>query len=128
MEHRAPDRAHGAVLRGAGDHDGVARGAFLGARPADGDVLLVAPLAVPAFVNRFAWVSLAPWMQGFGGALLIVTLSYFPLVYLPVAAAFRGLDPAFEETARALGLGPWRTLPGGDAAAAPGPARRRHYS
>ena len=29
--------------------------------------------------------------------MLIVTLSYFPLVYLPVAAALRGLDPALEE-------------------------------
>ena len=28
-----------------------------------------------------------------------MTLSYYPLVYLPVAAALRGLDPALEETA-----------------------------
>ena len=39
---------------------------------------------------------------------LIVTLSYFPLVYLPVAATLRGLDPALEETAYSLGLGRWR--------------------
>src|SRR5262249_42235159 len=31
-------------------------------------------------------------------------------VYLPVAAAFRALDPRFEEAARALGHGPWRTF------------------
>jgi len=70
--------------------------------------LLVAPLAVPAFVNSFGWVSLTPRVEGYGGALLIVTLSYYPFVYLPVSAVLRGLDPALEETAQALGLGPWR--------------------
>jgi len=74
------------------------------------NILLVAPLAVPAFVNSYAWVSLAPSMQHLGGAWLIVTLSYFPLVYLPVAAMLRGLDPALEETAYALGLGQWATF------------------
>ncbi|WP_241175867.1 iron ABC transporter permease [Modestobacter sp. KNN46-3] len=68
-------------------------------------VLLVAPLAVPAFVNSYVWISLLPWLDTYAGALLVVTLSYFPFVYLPVAAAFRGLDPALEETARGLGLG-----------------------
>lgn len=71
------------------------------------NVALVAPLAVPAFVNSYAWVSIAPSMQGLGGAWLIVTLSYYPLVYLPVAAGLRGLDPALEETARSLGVGGW---------------------
>jgi iron(III) transport system permease protein len=74
------------------------------------NVLLTAPLAVPAFVNSFGWVSLTSRVEGYGGALLIVTLSYFPLVYLPVAAALRGLDPALEETAQSLGHGPWRTF------------------
>ena len=71
-------------------------------------VLLVAPLAVPAFVNSYGWVSLTPRVEGFAGALLIVTLSYFPLVYLPVGAVLRGLDPALEETAQSLGLDRWR--------------------
>ena len=69
-------------------------------------VLMVAPLAIPAFVNSYAWVSLVPGMQGFGGALVIVTLSYFPLVYLPTVAALRRLDPAVEESARSLGVAP----------------------
>ena len=55
-------------------------------------------------------MSLTSRVEGFGGALLIVTLSYYPLVYLPVAAALRGLDPALEETALSLGHGPWRTF------------------
>ena len=70
-------------------------------------VLLVAPLAVPAFVNSYAWISLLPGFDTYAGALLVVTLSYFPFVYLPVAATFRGLDPALEETARGLGLSSW---------------------
>jgi iron(III) transport system permease protein len=70
-------------------------------------VLLVAPLAVPAFVNSYAWISLLPGLDTYAGALLVVTLSYFPFVYLPVAATLRGLDPALEETARGLGLSSW---------------------
>jgi len=69
-------------------------------------VVMVAPLAVPAFVNAYAWSSLLPAADGFGGALIVVTLSYFPLVYLPVAATLRGLDPALAESAAALGLNP----------------------
>lgn len=72
--------------------------------------LMAAPLAVPAFVNSYGWVSITSAVEGFGGALLITTMSYFPLVYLPVAAVLRGIDPAFEETSRALGNGPWRTF------------------
>ncbi|NJC65479.1 iron ABC transporter permease [Planosporangium flavigriseum] len=74
------------------------------------NALLAAPLAVPAFVTSFGWVSLTPAVEGYWGALLIVTISYYPLVYLPTAAALRGLDPALEESARALGHGPWRTF------------------
>ena len=74
-------------------------------------MLLVAPLAVPAFVNSYGWVSLdARRRRATPARSLIVTLSYFPLVYLPVAAALRGLDPGLEETAHSLGLGPWRTF------------------
>lgn len=65
--------------------------------------MLVAPLAVPAFVNGYAWVSLDRSIHGFGGAFLVVTLSYYPLVYLPVVAVLRRLDPALEETAWSLG-------------------------
>lgn len=73
-------------------------------------VLFVAPLAVPAFVNSYAWVSLTPSVQSYSGALLIVSLSYFPLVYLPVLAALRTLDPSLEEVALSLGRGPWSTF------------------
>ncbi len=73
-------------------------------------VLAALPITVPAFVTSYSWVSITPAVQHFGGAALIVTLAYYPLVYLPVAAVLRGLDPALEETARSLGMGPWRTF------------------
>ncbi len=70
-------------------------------------VLLAAPLAVPAFVNSYSWVTAIPSLGGLHGGVLIATLSYFPLVYIPAAATLRRLDPAVEESARALGVGPW---------------------
>ncbi|NUR05712.1 MAG: iron ABC transporter permease [Nocardioidaceae bacterium] len=73
-------------------------------------VLFVAPLAVPAFVNSYGWVSTTHDVQSYPGAVLVVSLSYYPLVYLPMVAALRGLDPAHEEVAASLGLGRWRTF------------------
>jgi len=49
-------------------------------------VLAVAPLAIPPFISSYAWVSLSNGLQDFGGALLVVTCAYYPLVFLPVAA------------------------------------------
>ncbi|MGH3781106.1 MAG: ABC transporter permease, partial [Pseudonocardiaceae bacterium] len=79
-------------------------------------VLVVLPVAIPEFVSGYSLVSLTSAVYGFGGAVLISTLSLYPLVYLPVAAMLRGRDPAQDQVARSLGLGPaavfWRvTLP-----------------
>lgn len=65
--------------------------------------LFVAPLAIPAFVNSYAWVGVVPSLHGLWAGVLITTLSYFPFMYLPAAATLRRLDPAVEESARALG-------------------------
>jgi iron(III) transport system permease protein len=73
-------------------------------------VLAALPITVPAFVTSYSWVSITPAVQGFWGAAAIVTLAYYPLVYLPVAAVLRGTDPTLEESARSLGMGPWRTF------------------
>jgi iron(III) transport system permease protein len=73
-------------------------------------VLAALPITVPAFVTSYSWVSITPAVQGLWGATAIVTLAYYPLIYLPVAAVLRGMDPALEESARSLGLGPWRTF------------------
>jgi iron(III) transport system permease protein len=69
-------------------------------------ILAVVPLAIPPFITSYGWVSLSPGLEDFWGALLVVTLAYYPLVYLPAAAALREMDPALEETARSLGLRP----------------------
>ncbi len=68
------------------------------------------PLAMPAFVSSYAWASVDVMFQNLGGAILILALSNYPLVYLPVAAALRSTDPGFEDVARSLGRGPWRTF------------------
>lgn len=72
--------------------------------------LFVAPLAVPAFINSYSWVSVVPSLHGFWAAILVATLSYFPFVYVPAAATLRRLDPAIEESARALGSSPTRAF------------------
>jgi iron(III) transport system permease protein len=68
-------------------------------------VLVAVPLAIPPFISSYAWVSLSPALQDFAGAWLVVTCSYYPLVYLPVVAALRGMDPTLEEIGRSLGHG-----------------------
>ena len=67
-------------------------------------VLLVVPLTIPPFVTSYAWAGLGPSFQGFVGAAGIIAFSYYPIVFLLVAVALRGLDPALEETGRSLGL------------------------
>jgi len=67
-------------------------------------VLIVAPLTIPPFVTSYAWASFGPSFQGFVGAAGIIAFSYYPIVFLLVAVALRGLDPALEETGRSLGL------------------------
>jgi iron(III) transport system permease protein len=68
-------------------------------------VLVVVPLAIPDFVVSFGWNSLWSWVQGFRGAVIVMSLAVYPLVYLPVAASLRGADPGQEEVARSLGTG-----------------------
>lgn len=70
-------------------------------------VLAVAPLAVPAFVHSYAWVSLIPSIHGLPAGVLVSVIAYFPFLYLPIAATLRRLDPAIEDVAESLGLKPW---------------------
>lgn len=70
--------------------------------------LAIAPLAVPAFVHSYAWVSLVPGMRGLQSGVFVSVIAYYPFLYLPVAAALRRLDPAIEDAAASLGLNPWR--------------------
>ena len=64
--------------------------------------LLVAPLAVPAFVNGYALGLARPQRPRVSPApSLVVTLSYYPLVYLPVVAMLAPPRPG----ARGVGAG-----------------------
>jgi iron(III) transport system permease protein len=73
-------------------------------------VLVVVPLAIPDFVVSFGWSSLWTWVYGFRGAVIVMTLAVYPLVYLPVAASLRSADPGQEEVARSLGSGRVKTF------------------
>lgn len=73
-------------------------------------VALVLPLGIPDFVVGFGWVSIEPGLHGYLAAVMIMTLSLYPLVYLPARTALAGVDAGLEEAARSLGLGPWQTF------------------
>jgi iron(III) transport system permease protein len=73
-------------------------------------VLVVVPLAIPDFVVSFGWNSLSASVEGFHGAVLVMTLAVYPLVHLPVAASLRNADPSQEEMSRSLGVGRVRTF------------------
>ena len=72
--------------------------------------LAVAPLAAPAFVHSYAWISLFPSLHGLPAAALVSVLAYLPFLYLPVAAQMRRLDPALEDSAASLGHSPARVF------------------
>ncbi|MEV1146324.1 ABC transporter permease subunit, partial [Micromonospora sp. NPDC049799] len=73
-------------------------------------VLAALPLAVPTYIAAFAWVSEVDGLEGFWPAALVLTLCSYPYVFLPVAAALRGADPAQEEVSRSLGRSGWQTF------------------
>ena len=68
-------------------------------------ILMLLPLAIPDFVTGYTWSSLSPAVHGLGGAVLVMTLGLYPLIYLPVAAALRRADSTLYEVARGLGTG-----------------------
>ena len=72
--------------------------------------LAVAPLAVPAFVHSYAWITVAPGLGGLPAGVLISVIAYFAFLFLPIAATMRRLDPALEDAAAALGLSPGRVF------------------
>jgi iron(III) transport system permease protein len=67
-----------------------------------------APLAIPAFVQSYAWITLVPSMHGLAAGVFVSVVAYFPFIYLPAAAALRRLDPGIEDVAASLGLTPVR--------------------
>jgi iron(III) transport system permease protein len=83
-------------------------------------LLGVLPLAVPGYVMAYALLAatgrsgmlaaltggavVGPSLSGYSGALLALSLATFPYLFLNLRAALRGLDPALEEQAQALGM------------------------
>ncbi len=92
------------------------------------NIALNLPLVIPSFLGAFAYYSafrpkglIQEWIEplgvdrlpdiaGFSGALLVLTLSTYPYILLPVTAALRDLDGSTEEAARSLGASPSRAL------------------
>ena len=72
--------------------------------------LAVAPLAVPAFVHGYAWVTFVPSLHGLPAAVLVSVIAYFAFLYLPIVAALRRLDPGLEQVAASLGQPPFRVF------------------
>lgn len=102
---------------------------FRGRRVAE--VLLVLPLAIPAYVSAYAYTdflqtsgplqgslrSITGWQVGhywfpdirsLGGAIVVMSLALYPYVYLLARAAFLQQSPSLAETARMLGVARWR--------------------
>lgn len=76
----------------------------------------VLPLAVPGYVMAYVLLAttgsygtlaqiglLVPRLSGYTGALIALTLYTFPYLFLNLRTALLDLDPALEESARALG-------------------------
>lgn len=72
--------------------------------------LCVAPLAIPAFVHSYAWVTVLPGLHGLPAGVLVSVLAYFPFMYLPITAMLRRLDPALEDASASLGDSPARVF------------------
>jgi iron(III) transport system permease protein len=83
------------------------------------DVAAALPLVIPSYVAAFCLlgffgergllqqalgVERLPDPTGYWGALVALTLSTYPYVYLLARAALRSLDPSLEEAARGLGV------------------------
>lgn len=80
----------------------------------------ILPLAVPPYLMAYAYLALGgdhgamaqatgivvPRLSGYAGALTVLTICFYPYLYLNMRAALLGLDPALEEAARSLGRRP----------------------
>ena len=91
-------------------------------------VLTALPLVIPSYVGAFLLISALgprgllqqamegpfgvdrlPNLYGLGGATVTLALLSYPYVLLIVRGVLVNMDPALQESARSLGLGPWRT-------------------
>ncbi|GAA1482341.1 iron ABC transporter permease [Gordonia sinesedis] len=94
------------VLIGVGLAWCVSRWIGTGATRAVATALLTAPLAIPSYVSGFVWVRFFDGFEGYAAAVVVLTLSCYPLVMLPAIAALSGVGRSAEDAARTLGCGP----------------------
>ncbi|MDU7692841.1 MAG: iron ABC transporter permease [Helicobacter sp.] len=73
-------------------------------------VSMALPLCIPAFISCFTWISLTFRVSGLFGSVMILSLAYFPLAYLPISATLRRLDMSFYEVSLSLGRSRTRTF------------------
>ena len=92
-------------------------------------VLAILPMVIPSYIAAYLFASalgprglLAQWLEsmigleslpsiyGFPGAFLVLSLSTYPYLYLPIRAALKRIDPAMEAASRSLGHSPWQTM------------------
>jgi len=87
-------------------------------------VAFAMPLVIPSYVLAMVLLSASgsrgliadligvgpPYLSGFVGAWLALTIATYPYVYLVSAAALHRIDPAMEEVARSLGASPGRVM------------------
>jgi iron(III) transport system permease protein len=87
-------------------------------------LLGVLPLAVPGYVMAYVLLAttgtygtlarvagvVVPRLSGYDGALIALSLGTYPYLFLNLRTALQGLDPALEESARALGHSRWHVF------------------
>jgi len=88
------------------------------------DILVIVSMLSPPFIGAYSWILMAgrngylarfardvfgvhiPSIYGFGGIVLVMTLSTFPLIYLFTRGALKKVDASLSEAAESLGCGP----------------------
>jgi iron(III) transport system permease protein len=89
----------------------------------------VLPIITPSFVAAFSWVIMLgrqgvlrlminrilsvvgleiPSIYGIGGVVFVMTVTYYPFVFLLVYGAFRSANPLLEQAASIMGATRWR--------------------
>ena len=87
------------------------------------DILVIISMMSPPFIGAYSWILLAgrngylarffrnfdivlPSVYGFGGIVMVMTLSSFPLIYLFTKGALKKVDASLIEAAESLGCSP----------------------